>query len=58
MQQAITWTSVDPDLYRHMASLGHNELITNHRMAIVSGITAFPYGCIRHIVCVAQDGIY
>ena len=23
---AITWTNVDPDLYRHMASLGHNEL--------------------------------
>ena len=26
-QQAIIWTSVDPDLYCHMASLGHNELI-------------------------------
>ena len=25
-QQAITWTNVDPDLCRHMASLGHNEL--------------------------------
>ena len=26
-QQAITWANVDPDLCRHMASLGHNELI-------------------------------
>ena len=25
-QQAITWANVDPDLCRHMASLGHNEL--------------------------------
>ena len=25
MQQAITWANVDSDLYRHMASLGHNE---------------------------------
>ena len=25
-QQAITWSNVDPDLCRHMASLGHNEL--------------------------------
>ena len=25
-QQAITRASVDPDLCRHMASLGHNEL--------------------------------
>ena len=26
-QQAITWASGDPDLCRHMASLGPNELI-------------------------------
>ena len=26
MQQAITWTSVNQDLQRHMASLGPNEL--------------------------------
>ena len=26
-QQVITWTNVDPDLSRHMASLGYNELI-------------------------------
>ena len=26
-QQAITWSNVDPVLRRHMASLGHNELI-------------------------------
>ena len=25
-QQAITWDNVDPDLCRHMVSLGHNEL--------------------------------
>ena len=24
--QGNTWSNVDPDLYRHMASLGHNEL--------------------------------
>ena len=27
-KQAITCTNVDPDLSRHMESLGHNELIT------------------------------
>ena len=27
-EQAITWANVDPDLCRHMASLGHNELTT------------------------------
>ena len=27
MQQAITWANVDPDLCRHIVSLGHNELI-------------------------------
>ena len=26
-QQAITWANVDPDLCRHMASLGHNEVM-------------------------------
>ena len=26
-QQALTWASVDPVLYRHMALLGYNELI-------------------------------
>ena len=26
-QQAITWTSVDPDLCHHVASLGHNVSI-------------------------------
>ena len=25
-QQAITWASGDPDLYRYMAPQGHNEL--------------------------------
>ena len=25
-QQAIAWADVDPDLCRHMTSLGHNEL--------------------------------
>ena len=27
MQQAITWANVDPDLCRHMVSLGYIELI-------------------------------
>ena len=27
MQQAINWADVDLDLYRQMASLGHNELM-------------------------------
>ena len=26
-QQAITWANVDPDLCRHVVSLGHNELM-------------------------------
>ena len=26
-RQAITWTHVDPDLCRHMASLGYNAII-------------------------------
>ena len=26
-QQVITWVSVDPDLFHHLASLGHNELM-------------------------------
>ena len=29
-QQAITWTNVDPDLCRHMVSLGQNELTHCH----------------------------
>ena len=29
MQQAITWANVDPDLCRHMVSLGHNDLRLN-----------------------------
>ena len=24
--QAITWANVDPDLWRHIAPLGHNQL--------------------------------
>ena len=28
-QQAITWANVDPDLFGHMASLGHKELTYN-----------------------------
>ena len=27
MQQAITWANVDPNICRHMAPQGHNELI-------------------------------
>ena len=28
-QQNITWANIGPDLYSHMASLGHNELSQN-----------------------------
>ena len=28
-QLAITWANVDPDLYPHLASVGHNELIVD-----------------------------
>ena len=30
--QAITWTSVDQDIARHMTSLGHNELINTFKI--------------------------
>ena len=30
MEQAIAWANADPDLCRHMAPLGHNELIQIH----------------------------
>ena len=33
-QQAVTLTNVDPDLCRHMASLGHNELSHDRRDTI------------------------
>ena len=33
-QQAITWANVDPDLWRQMASLGHNELKRHHLTGI------------------------
>ena len=26
MQEAITWANLDPDVFRHMASLSRNEL--------------------------------
>ena len=41
-QQAIDWISVDQDIQRHMASLGHNELIT-------TGVYCFHY----HSLCTA-----
>ena len=31
-EQAITWNNVDPDLSRHMASLGHNELMLLYKV--------------------------
>ena len=40
-QQAITWANVDPDLCRHMVSLGHNELTKHHQKHIsVENFTA------------------
>ena len=32
VKQAITWAKVDPVLWRHMASLNHNELVIEHIM--------------------------
>ena len=32
-QQAITWANVDPDLCHNMASLGHNELISELKVS-------------------------
>ena len=40
--EAITWANVDPDLCRHIASLGHNELshhLTDDQSAMVQIIT-------------------
>ena len=42
-QQAITWTNIDPDLCRHMASLGHNEL--THVVKDLSLAHGQPYDC-------------
>ena len=39
-QQAITWTTVDPDLCHHKASLGHNEL-TSHNWSLTSQVILF-----------------
>ena len=30
----ITWANVDPDICRHMASLGHNELKSQPKIGI------------------------
>ena len=39
-QQAITWVNVDPDLCRHMVSLGHSELTTWQGTRIVVPVMA------------------
>ena len=39
-QQAITWANVDPDLSRHMASLGHREL-NRHQTILHSFLNFF-----------------
>ena len=36
-QQAITWANVVRDLCRHMASIGHNELMTNILLIMILG---------------------
>ena len=36
---AITWANVDPALYRHMASLGHNEFSDNELLKVKSRFT-------------------
>ena len=33
MQHAITWANIDLDLYHHISSLGHNELMQDNRAA-------------------------
>ena len=35
-QQAITWANDDPDLWHHMASLGHNELMLEVKPSILT----------------------
>ena len=42
-QQAITWANVDPDLYRHMAWLGHHELDKGLRRLVYWRIWACVY---------------
>ena len=37
-QQTLTWANVDPDLCRHMASIGHNELGTLFVIALGSDV--------------------
>ena len=37
-QQAITWFIVDPDLYPHMASLGHCEISNGDTTVLCNGI--------------------
>ena len=45
-QQAITWASDDPDLYCHMVSLGHNDLIHWGRVTHI---------CISKITIIGSD---
>ena len=35
-QQAITWANIDPNLCRHVMSLGHNELMSNNEHLILT----------------------
>ena len=52
-QQSITWANVDPDLCRHMPSLGHSELIAKVIKPIVQEhrpwyvITNLPFLCVH-----------
>ena len=57
-QQAIFWANVDPGLYRHRASLGHNELtIFTYPLQLITAVVFlhdvwcewfFPFSVIRH----------
>ena len=55
-QQAITWTNCDPDPWRHVASLGHNELMTPrpqnffHNVVLKPAITEFKKCCTPYIL--------
>ena len=73
-QQAISWANIDPDLCRHMVSLGHNELTHAQicwlpwELAAAASLTtqndiSGPHCCckllqVTHINELWQDGLY
>ena len=53
-QQASTWANVDLDLCRHMASLGHNELMHFCSKGVENEINFTPI--FKDVKCIANDG--